>query len=356
MRTVLLTTLLVMVLIPVSSGFSQEFSDTAPSLTVLLESNAPFVYRDAEGYTVVVGQVVNNDPITSVASVQVSANFYNDTGNQPLESNIGRTVLEVIPPLGSSPYVIKSQTPNTEITQASAHLEGFKPSVPKLKLLAVQGYHMSYFDDVLYFSGVLENSGAPISDTHVHAAFYDGFDPPRILGVHSIPLGNVLSGESVPFDFNEKINPRAVGFYLFSESDVFYSDFVDLKIPESEAITKLVTIKNVTVKDGDGNKLSEILVGSEISIQSESWIKFSADQPSNETAYTYYVQVKRFGEVPYVEFVGKYDGSYTGAGTRSQSVGWTPENTGEYFIETFVWDRNNIPIADQGPLALISVK
>ena len=356
MRTVFLTALFTLILIPVSYGFSQEFSDTSPSLTVMLDNNAPFVDRDSEGYTVVVGQVVNSDPITFVANVQVSVNFYDDTGAQPLEANIGSTILDVIPPSGSSPYMIRSQSPNPAITQVTVDLEGFDSSHPKQKKLSLQSSQMSYTNDTLYFSGVLNNSGAPISETNIHAAFYDGFDPPRILDVRSITLGNVLSNESVSFDFNEKVNPRAVGFYLFSESDVFYSDFVDLKIPESDTLTKLVTIKNVTVKDDDGNKLSEIPVGSEINIQSESWIQFSADQYSNETPYTYYVQIKRFGEIPYVEFVGKYDGTYATAGTQSQSVDWIPENSGEYFIETFVWDRNNIPIADQGPLALISVK
>jgi len=27
-----------------------------------------------------------------------------------------------------------------------------------------------------------------------------------------------------------------------------------------------------------------------------------------------------------------------------------------FFIETFVWDRNNVPIADQGPIVLVVVK
>jgi len=37
------------------------------------------------------------------------------------------------------------------------------------------------------------------------------------------------------------------------------------------------------------------------------------------------------------------------------SVEWTPQNTGLYFVETFVWDPNAVPLASKGPIALILV-
>ena len=82
---------------------------------------------------------------------------------------------------------------------------------------------------------------------------------------------------------------------------------------------------------------------------------FAADEESNETAYTYYVQVKESGESPYVEYIGKFDGRFIGTGQETQTIDWIPENPGLYFIETFVWDRNNIPIAEQGPFVLVIV-
>jgi hypothetical protein len=211
-------------------------------------------------------------------------------------------------------------------------------------------------DDTLRFSGVLKNGAAPINNTNVYLAFYDVFDPPRIVGVSTIPIGNAEANEIINFNFNEKIQTSAIGFILFSESDVFYSNPIDIKIPKSDASTRLVTISNVSVLDYQGKALSEIKVGSTVQIQSESWIQFSADQKSNETPYTYYVQVKQSGKTPFVEFLGKYDGRYIGAGKQLQSIDWVPENSGLFFIETFVWDRNNIPIADQGPIVLIVVK
>lgn len=357
MRVAFIAALSALMLFPASSGLAAEFSDTPPSLTVSLSSDSPFVYRDSEGYTVVIGQVVNSNDLVSVANVQVSADFFDDVSPLPLESGTGTTVLEVIPPLGSSPYMIKSKSANSAITKASVQLDGFGSSPSKLKQLTVEGDNLLHVDGALSFSGVLKNGAAPISDTNVYAAFYDGFDPPRIVGIHTVPLGNILPNETVPFEFDEKISPRAVGFHLFSESNVFYSDFVNMKIPAPQALTKLATIKNVAVKDAGGSTLSgTIPVGSTVSIESESRIQFSDNLPSDTTPYTYFVQIKPFGKMPYVEFLGQYDGLYVGAGTQTPSVKWTPQNTGEFFVETFVWDRNHVPIAERGPFMLISVK
>ncbi len=84
-------------------------------------------------------------------------------------------------------------------------------------------------------------------------------------------------------------------------------------------------------------------------------IQLAADHESDETAYTYYVQIKESGKAPYVEYIGKFDGQFIGAGSEFQTIDWIPEKKGLFFIETFVWDRNNIPIAEQGPIVLIIV-
>ena len=159
----------------------------------------------------------------------------------------------------------------------------------------------------------------------------------------------------VPFKINEEIDPRSVGFLLFAESNIFNSNFVDVKIPTPQSMTKLVLISNVSVQDTKGNSLSEIKVGSTINIVSETLVEFSGKQIPAETPYTYYVQIKESGEPPYVEFIGKFDGRFIGNGPQSQSIDWIPEKKGLFFIETFVWDRNNIPISEQGPFVLVLV-
>jgi hypothetical protein len=271
-----------------------------------------------------------------------------------LEVIIGYTTLQVIPPNGQTPFAIRSETPNPNITQASISLLGFDSSVAKQKGLTVFSTDV-FLGSTLQFSGVLQNGGAPISDTNVYLAFYDGFEPPRILGVSTIEIGDVDPNGEIAFEFDEPIDSRSVGFLLFSESDVFYSDFVDIIIPPSQVPTKLVIISDVTVEDTNGDKLSELKVGSTVNIKSETLIQFAADQESNETAYTYYVQIKESGEIPYVEYIGKFDGRFIGTGLETQSIDWIPEKKGLFFIETFVWDKNNVPIAEQGPFVLVIV-
>ncbi|NQV40187.1 MAG: hypothetical protein HQ505_06570 [Nitrosopumilus sp.] len=353
MIKVVLCTFLILLLIPFSQGFSQV-TDNPSTLNVSLRNESPFVYQDSEGYTVVVGIAENNNSLTPISNVKIQVHFFDDLSPDPLEVVQGTTTLEVIAPNGKSPYSIRSQTPNLDITQASASLLGFDSSVEKQKGLTVYSTDVS-LDTSFRFSGVLQNGGAPNSDTNVYLTFYDGFEPPRILSVSTIELGDVESNTEVSFDLDEVIDSRAVGFYLFAESNVFSSDFVDIQIPASEIPDKLVTISNVSVEDPDGKKLSELSVGSTVHIKSETWIEFAADQESDETAYSYYVQVKKSGELPYVEYIGKFDGRFIGTGQETQTIDWIPEKTGLYFIETFVWDRNNIPIAEQGPFVLVLV-
>ena len=353
MRKIILG-ILILFLFSIPTGFSQK-TDTMPTLSVVLTSDSPFIYKDEQGYTVVVGVVENTNKLTSVNNVRLQVNFYDDVNPQPLEfSKDGTTSLKVIPPLGKSPYMIKSNSPNPDITSVSVFIVGFNPAPSKSKQPPVELTNI-ILDETLHFSGKLKNGAAPIKDSNLYLAFYDNFTPPRIVGVSTIPLGEVGSNETINFNFNEKIQPRSVGFLLFYESNVFYSDSIDIKIPEPEAMTKLVTISNVAVLDSQGGVLSEVNVGSVVKIQSDSWIQFSADQSTQETPYSYYVQIKQSGK-PFVEFIGKYDGIYVGAEKQFPSVEWIPEKSGLFFIETFVWDRNHIPIADQGPPTLVIVK
>lgn len=353
MEKVILSAFLILILFPISSGFSAEYVDTPSTLSVVLSNDDPFVYKDDQGYTVVVG-IVENNSMTSITNVRLHVNFYDDYSSQPLEIIEGGTILDVIPPLGKSPYMIRSNSSNPDITEVSISLKGFSPSSSKSNQMSIELGDI-VLDDTLHFSGILKNGAAPINNTNVYLAFYDIFNPPRIVGVSTIPIGNAEPNEIIDFSFNEKIQTNAVGFILFSESDVFYSTPIDIKIPTLEESTRLVSISNVSILDNQGKALSEIKVGSTVKIQSESWIQFSADQKSDETPYTYYVQIKQSGKTPFVEFIGKYDGRYIGAGKQLQAVDWIPENSGLFFIETFVWDRNNIPIANQGPVVLIVV-
>ncbi len=351
MQKLFLCAFLILILFPISSGFSQK-SDTLSTLSVALTSDSPFVYKDKEGYTIVVGNVENRSELTSVSNIQLIVTFYDETGAEPLETIRGGTILEVISELGTSPYVIQSESANPNISQVSIMLERFSPSPSKSQQLVVESTGI-FLDENLTISGVLTNGGSPITDTFVYLAFYDAFIPPRLVGISSTQIGDVEANEQVDFYFNEEIDQRSVSVQIFAESNVFYSNLVDEKIPLQ--ITKLVSISDVSLIDSQGNKLSEITAGSTVNIHSNALVKFSIDQNSNETPYTYYIQVKQSGPEPKVEYIGKFDGRFIGIGSQSISIDWIPENSGVFFIETFVWDRNNIPIADKGPIVLIVV-
>jgi len=354
MQKLILSTFLILLLVPFSQAFSQV-TDNPFTLSVSLRNEIPFLYQDSEGYTVVVGLVENNDPKASITNVMIRVNFFDDFDPNPLQVVNGHTTLQVIPPNGQSPFSIRSETANPYITEASVSLLPFDISDPKDKKLSIF-YREIFLDSSLHFSGVLQNEIAPISNTNVYLAFYDIFE--RILRVSTIEIGDVESND-VAFEFDESINSKSVGFLLFSESDKFYSDFIDIKIPPPQLTTKLVVISDVTVEDTNGEKLSELKVGSTFNIKSKTLIQFASDQESNETAYTFYVQIKKTSETRdepgTVEFIGKFDGRFIGTGSEIQSIDWVPKQTGLFFIETFVWDRNNIPIADQGPFVLIIV-
>ena len=354
MNLVFLSAFLILLSFPIISSFAAETTDTPTTLSVVLTSNAPYVYQDQDGYTYVVGSVKNTNTLTAVTNVMIQATFYDDVSQAPLEIVKGGTVLDVIPAKGTSPYVIKSNSPNPKITQAAVFLDKFDPSQSKSKLLSIELSDV-FVDGNLVFSGILKNGPAPADDANVYVAFYDSFDPPRLLDVRTIPIGKMAPEQESSFEFNDAINPRAVSFTLFSESDVFYSDSVNHKVPAPEALTKRVTISDVSITDVNGKPLSKISLGTYVKIQSHSLIELSPDDTSLEIPYTYYVQIKESGEKPYVEFIGTYDGRYVGQGKQSQSVDWIPEKKGLYYIETFVWDRSNIPIAEPGPIALILV-
>lgn len=354
MMKIVLIAFMTLLLIPLSQGFSQEYSDNAPTLNVALSDESPFVYQDSEGYTVVVGLVDNNNPLTPISNVQIQVNFYDELNPTPLEVVQGTTTLEVIPVNGKSTYSIRSQSPNPNISEAAVTLLGFDSSIEKHKGLTVYSTDV-FLNESFQFSGVLQNGGAPSINTNVYLAFYDGFEPPRILGISTIEIGDVFLNTNVPFELDEEINPKAVGFFLFAESNIFISDFVDIKIPESRIPDKLITISNISIEDANGNKLSELSVGSKVNIKSETRIQFAADKESTETAYTYYMQIKESGKLSYVEYVGEFHGRFIGSGQETQTIDWIPERAGLFFIETFVWDRDNVPIAEQGPFVLIVV-
>ena len=95
MFKVILCTFLILLLVPVSQGFSQV-TDNAPTLSISLRNETPFVYQDTEGYTVVVGEVENKNSQTAVTNVRIQVNFFDEFDPVPIEVVQGSTILEVV--------------------------------------------------------------------------------------------------------------------------------------------------------------------------------------------------------------------------------------------------------------------
>jgi predicted secreted protein with PEFG-CTERM motif len=216
-------------------------------LTVSTNSNSNYVYQDSEGYTVVIGVIENNDPLSFVTNVKIQAYFYNEFDSDPLEVKEGSTVLNVLPPSSSSPFVIRSESPNSDIVDVYTKILTFETSKImdnslKISISDVSIEPIINSNDSSYtfsFSGILRNGNSQTSETSVYLAFYDVFD--RIIQISTIEIGDMNINELVPIKLNEEISSSSIGFILLSESDKSYTDFIDVEIPTPQLRTNLAT-------------------------------------------------------------------------------------------------------------------
>ena len=86
MKKFIFSMIFILILFPTSQVYSQEYTDTNPSLTVSMNSDSNFMYRDSEGYTVIIGLIENNDPLSFLTNVVVQANFYDDFNVKSIRS------------------------------------------------------------------------------------------------------------------------------------------------------------------------------------------------------------------------------------------------------------------------------
>ncbi|WP_348625414.1 PEFG-CTERM sorting domain-containing protein [Nitrosopumilus sp. Nsub] len=270
MKKFILGIIFILILFPTSQSFSQEYTDTNPTLTVSTNSNTNYVYQDSEGHTVVIGVVENNDPLSFVTNVQVKAYFYDEFNPNPLEVKEGSTILDVIPPSSSSPFLIRSENPNSDIVDVHTKILTFE-TAPfmqnslKISINDVAIEPMNDMNDSTYtfsFSGVLRNGNFQISETLVHFAFYDVFD--RIVQNYTINIDEMDIDELTPIKLNEEIISSSVGFLLFSESDEFYSDTIKVELPEPESRTNLATTCGSSEVNIGGNCTSYDISGGHI--------------------------------------------------------------------------------------------
>lgn len=359
MKKIILALFLLFTLFPISSSYSQVV-DKEPTLGIVLTSFSPFNYKDVDGKTVILGEVSNTKNFP-VSGVKIWAGFYDDFGENPLETTIGTTIMEVIPPFGKSPYMIKSQTSNPAITSVSVNLLGFNSSPEKKQQLNL---HLNTLElgEKLSLSGTITNNGKLNStNTKIQLISYDSFNPPRVLGIATVNLENdITPGGTDNFEFSVKRDSRAAAFKIVGESQDYSTGLLDITDTSLQIQNKLVTISDIAVTDEEGNRLSDVSVGSSIKIQSQLDFQDLSLEEAEVQQYVYWIQIKKSVEIngetkSFVEFIGKQEGTINFEGVENPSVGWIPEDDGLYFVETFVWDPKYNPLASTGPLSLILV-
>lgn len=345
MQKIIMTFVLLFLMLPVAQGFAQ-LTDTKSSLGVKLTGNT-FSYKDEEGYTVVIGEIENTKNF-HLDGIKIWVGFYSNQASDkepPLETTTGTTLLEVVQPNGKSPFMIRSQTPDPEISEITVNILGFNSAKnKKQQLLEITPATLSIGENVK-LPGTITNKGQQIStQTQIHLISYDAFNPPRILGIQTIPIDDIKPNTAYDFDFETMVDPRATSFKVIAESDNYQSKFTDVDDISVDIMTRLITINDIQVMDSSGNHLSKIKAGVPVNITSALSIQAAK---SNVQPYVYYAQVKQFGERGIVEFLGIAEGIFNSTQMQTQKVTWTPQNEGAFFIETFVWDQNGAALASQ---------
>jgi hypothetical protein len=355
MKKLLVAAILSFLLLPVSQSFAQLI-ETAPTLGVKLTNTNPFSYKDEDGYTVVIGEVENTKtfPITNV---KVWVGFYSGqaidpTGEPPLETATGSTLLEVIPARGKSPFIIKSNTPNAAISEVTINLLGFNSAPQKQQVLEITPGELSIGNTITLPVEIKNNGAQKSTATKIHLIAMDAFQPPRIVGIKTITVDEITQGNSVNIKFDALVDYRATAFQVVAESDKYQSKLVDVDNVTLGAVTKLISINDVQAVDSTGRRISQLKVGTTVDITSQLSIQYYV-LSGTQQPFVYYAQVKQFGERAPVEFLGYTEGTFDSAAPQTVSVSWTPEHEGGYFIEAYVWDPNGVALA--APSKTISI-
>lgn len=336
MKTASMLTLLVAFSL-ISSNLA--WAQTLPSNTSLcgeIPDQNVYSYRADDGTTVVLGEVINkcNYPITSVT---IGISFLDQNSNT-LEYKTGSTLLKVIPGNGKAPFSISSTKPDPAIENVQTKIAGFTSSASKQQVLSIVPGHLQIASQ-LVFSGTIKNTGTTISSgTTIYLISYDAFQ--RVVSVANTGPIDIGPGTTSSFTITSTPSSHAKSYKLVAESNNYQSTFTDVT---DVTATLPIIISGTLVTDQHGNKYSTIPVGSPVKITSE--LRNLGSQTNQ--AYVYYVQVKDF--TGQVEFIGAYSGVFLGDSDNA-TVTWNPTTDGPYFIETYVWSSDNVPLAPTGPI------
>lgn len=325
---------MILLLVP-ASAISQTY-DTLPTLVVALDGPL-YLSADQDGHAVVYGMVRNDSTNSYVGNVQVVAKFY-DSYNQVVISN-GTTHLEVIPPGASSPFTIRTISPQPGITMVTASLLFFESANPKSQGLTIHTHDVSPLGITLR-----DTAGTPHTNPHVYVIYHDHFEPPRILEIHTFAIHDIPQYGHANVTVANPPPAGAGGYMIFAQSDVFSAGAAGGPLPPSTYdISPGAFINDTWVSDMDGVRTNVVSANHTVTIHASIHTDDDAD-------YTLYVQVTRIGEA-----APSLLSAHTTTGNSTVVVEWTPE-PGRYYAELFLWGDIGTATPQQGPLVLFRVE
>jgi len=179
----------------------------------------------------------------------------------------------------------------------------------------------------------------------------DIFVPPRIVNISSITLDNSLSpGESQIFSISGILNSKSVEHYVIAESDNYQSQVETIDDQKIISQNQIITINEVTalnIKQDNSIIFSPVRIQAQILMQEFSPL-------SVEESSIFYVQVKD-AESGLVEFVSSSNVVLSENSPEDTSIIWIPEKDGLFFIESYLWDNDNVVLSAPGEILLIHV-
>ena len=340
--------LLAIISFPILEGFGQIQTEKGEG--VFFVNMHPYSFKDESGYTVILGEISNNRDFP-ISKVRILASFYNDISDEPIDSVIGYTIFNSIPPQENAPFILKSSMPDSSISRIGVTLLGFdsSPEIQTSLLIQIDSLEIS---NSLDLSGKLTNIGNnDARNIKIYLMSFDVFQPPRIVNISSITLDNpISSGISQNFSINGTLNPRSVDYYVVAQSDNYLSNIEIINEEKIISQNKIITINEVKVtniKQENSIIFSPVRIEAEISMQ--EFTSMSVQEP-----YTLYVQIKN-AESGLVEFISSKNATLSENLPEKPNIVWIPEKEGLFFIETYLWNDDNIVLSPPGEILLIHV-
>ena len=314
-------------------------------------NSAPYSFKDDSGYTIVLGEIENTRDF-SINDVRIWTGFYNQFSDQPIKTLTGTTIIDTVPPNSKIPFLISSLEPDAAISRVAVNLVGFNSASERETLLSIQSKSLE-LGSSLSFEGTIRNDGdTESSNVMIYLISKDTFEPPRIVGLAQKQFTeSLVPGETRQFTINDNLNSKAISFSLIANSDNYISKTSIIEDKKIHLESSQVVILDVDVSN---IKQDKTLISSPVLIEAQVLMKQNF-QVDNEQPFVFYVQIKQ-ADTGIVEFVGAVPGSLSSGLPQQPNLIWIPETEGLFFIETFVWDTDDVALTSTGPITIVSVE